>query len=130
MWCIRSTICTIVYGARHHALMRTLFLVLLLTQFVLANDTDNKYFHEPGEDDLHRHYDTRFFTDLVSDEERQLTLRAIIRAYLLLLENFQLETWIAHGTLLGWYWNGSILPWVSFKLLATVVVLKTDRIRL
>lgn len=130
MWCIHLGIRNIIHGARNHSLMRTLFLVLLLAHLVLTNDTNNKYFHEPGEDDLHRHYDTRFFTDLVSDEERQLTLRAIIRAYLLLFENFQLETWIAHGTLLGWYWNGSILPWVSSTLLATVVILKTDRIRL
>ncbi|KAJ4336925.1 mannosyltransferase, partial [Neurospora sp. IMI 360204] len=22
-----------------------------------------------------------------------------------------LTTWLAHGTLLGWYWNGAIMPW-------------------
>lgn len=22
-----------------------------------------------------------------------------------------IETWIAHGTLLGWWWNGKLLPW-------------------
>ena len=97
------------------ALVRILFLALIIAVAVLADNIDNKYFHEPAEDDLHRHYDTRFFKGLVGDEERQITLRAMIRAYLLLFENFQLETWIAHGTLLGWYWNAKILPWVGLK---------------
>lgn len=94
------------------ALTRALIWAWLVVFVVHAND-DNKYFHEPAEDDLHRHYDTRFFKDIVSDEERQITLRAMIRAYLLLFDNFGLETWIAHGTLLGWFWNGENLPWVS-----------------
>jgi len=102
------------------AALRISILALVIAYIALANDADNKYFHEPAEDDLHRHYDTRFFKDLVSDEERQVTLRALIRAYLLLFENFQLETWIAHGTLLGWYWNAKILPWVSSKHLTDV----------
>lgn len=105
--------------------IRFLLCFILVATIVSA---DNKYFHEPGEDELHRHYDTRFFQGIVSDEERQITLTALIRAYLLLFDKFNLETWIgkyivarrrsqvlitsAHGTLLGWFWNGKILPWV------------------
>jgi len=71
----------------------------------------NKYFHEPGGDDLLHHYDIRYFQKIVTDDERQDTLRHLIRAYLLTFEYLGLETWIAHGTLLAWYWNGKILPW-------------------
>jgi hypothetical protein len=35
----------------------------------------------------------------------------MIRAYLTVLRNLHVETWIAHGTLLGWWWNAQILPW-------------------
>lgn len=90
--------------------IRFLLCFTLLAAIVSANDK-NKYFHEPAEDDLRRHYDSRFFKNIVSDEERQITLTALVRAYLLLFEKLDLETWIAHGTLLGWFWNGKILPW-------------------
>jgi phosphorylcholine metabolism protein LicD len=35
----------------------------------------------------------------------------MIRAYLRFFRDNRLETWIAHGTLLGWWWNGKKLPW-------------------
>ena len=35
----------------------------------------------------------------------------MIRAYLSTLHDLHVETWIAHGTLLGWWWNSQILPW-------------------
>jgi hypothetical protein len=73
----------------------------------------NKYFHEPGghepgEDERLGHYDTRYFHGLVSLEERTETLTHMIRAYLTTFKDLGLETWIAHGTLLGWWWNGKV----------------------
>lgn len=35
----------------------------------------------------------------------------MIRAYLKWFRDQGLDTWIAHGTLLGWWWNGKRLPW-------------------
>ncbi|KAF2840287.1 hypothetical protein M501DRAFT_1015349 [Patellaria atrata CBS 101060] len=72
---------------------------------------DNKYFHEPGSDDILGHYDTRYFKEAVSYDERTDTLTHMIRAYLTWFREQGLETWIAHGTLLGWWWNGKMLPW-------------------
>ena len=69
----------------------------------------NKYFHEPGGDDLLHHYDIRYFKDVVSDEERRKTLIHLTKAYLAVFDTLGLETWIAHGTLLGWFWNGKVL---------------------
>lgn len=70
-----------------------------------------KYFHEPGRDDYLGHYDVRYFHGRVTEEERGETLKHMMRAYLLAFNEMGLETWIAHGTLLGWWWNGQILPW-------------------
>ncbi|KAF1935770.1 hypothetical protein EJ02DRAFT_448442 [Clathrospora elynae] len=72
---------------------------------------DNKYFHEPGGDSTLGHYDRRYFHGVVSDEERTDTQSHMIRAYLNFFHENELDTWIAHGTLLGWWWNGKRLPW-------------------
>lgn len=69
---------------------------------------ESKYFHEPGEDNTLGHYDTRFFKGVVSYEERTDTLTHMIRAYLHFFQENGLETWLAHGTLLGWWWNGKV----------------------
>ncbi|KAL9116934.1 MAG: hypothetical protein Q9187_006535, partial [Circinaria calcarea] len=65
-----------------------------------------KYFHEPGNTDLLGHYDTRFYKGMLSYEDKRDTQVHMIRAYLEKCRSLGLETWIAHGTLLGWWWNG------------------------
>lgn len=70
-----------------------------------------KYFKEPGGDDILGHYDNRFYHGVVSDSERRDTLLHLIRSYLITMREVGLDTWIAHGTLLGWWWNGKMLPW-------------------
>lgn len=72
---------------------------------------DNKYFHEPGGDEHLGHYDVRYFKQQVSYDEHRVLLRHLIRSYLSTLDEIGAETWIAHGTLLGWWWNGQIMPW-------------------
>ncbi|KAG9234576.1 mannosylphosphate transferase [Amylocarpus encephaloides] len=73
---------------------------------------DTKYFHEPGAGDDWGHYDIRYFKGTpVSYEERGDTLTHLIRSYLNIFREKNIETWIAHGTLLGWWWNGRIMPW-------------------
>jgi hypothetical protein len=68
-----------------------------------ADDVD-----EPGGDDILGHYDIRYFRGVVTYEERTETLKHMIRAYLNFFNTTGLETWIAHGTLLGWWWNGKV----------------------
>jgi hypothetical protein len=83
-----------------------------------------KYFHEPGlvnidtlgnvkltagrGDDETGHYDSRYYHGLVTDEERTDTQAHMIRAYLEFFRENNMDTWIAHGTLLGWWWNGKV----------------------
>ncbi|KAE8385363.1 LicD family-domain-containing protein [Aspergillus alliaceus] len=83
----------------------------LWDKYRLNKSEEFKYFHEPGNDDILGHYDTRFFTEPVADEERPQTMTYMVRAYLNFFEENGLETWIAHGTLLGWWWNGKVMPW-------------------
>jgi LicD family len=66
---------------------------------------------EPGGDDILGHYDIRYFKGVVTYEERTDTLSHMVRAYLNMFRETGMETWIAHGTLLGWWWNGKMLPW-------------------
>jgi hypothetical protein len=54
------------------------------------------------------HYDRRFFSQVVTDEERTDTQSHMVRAYLTFFREQGLDTWIAHGTLLGWWWNGKV----------------------
>lgn len=78
---------------------------------LVEDKSKNKYFHEPGGDNQLGHYDERFFHGIVTDEERTDTQLHMIRAYLKFFHEQGLDTWIAHGTLLGWWWNGKRLPW-------------------
>ncbi|MCJ1391431.1 hypothetical protein MMC18_004295 [Xylographa bjoerkii] len=74
-------------------------------------EDSKKYFHEPGSDDLLGHYDTRYFGELLSYEGKRDAQVHMMRAYLEIFQRMGIETWIAHGTLLGWWWNGKMLPW-------------------
>ncbi|KZF20644.1 hypothetical protein L228DRAFT_175998 [Xylona heveae TC161] len=76
-----------------------------------ARDDDTKYFFEAGDGDILNHYDRRFFKNQLSYDERADTLLHMVRAYLITFRKMGIETWIAHGTLLGWWWNGQMLPW-------------------
>jgi len=76
-----------------------------------AERNRKKYFHEPGGTDDLGHYDARYFKGLVAYDEHRRTLRHLIRSYLSTFDNLGIETWLAHGTLLGWWWNGRIMPW-------------------
>ncbi|KAL1841686.1 hypothetical protein VTJ49DRAFT_6725 [Mycothermus thermophilus] len=71
-----------------------------------------KYFHEAGKSHELQHYDIRFFRGEVPYSLHREVLTHLIRAYLKTFsEELKLETWLAHGTLLGWFWNGHNLPW-------------------
>ncbi|KAG9233562.1 LicD family-domain-containing protein [Amylocarpus encephaloides] len=45
--------------------------------------------------------------------ERKHALSNLIQTYLATMDDIGVETWLMHGTLLGWWWNRKILPWDS-----------------
>ncbi|GMM37896.1 hypothetical protein DASC09_052210 [Saccharomycopsis crataegensis] len=79
-----------------------------------------KYFYEirllpdkPGEKVPNTgHFDWRFFTDhFHSQVQTQNSLSHLLGTWLTLTKKYKLNTWIAHGTLLGWYFNAKNLAW-------------------
>ena len=77
----------------------------------LAPGEFSKYFHELEGDDAAHHYDTRYAHGVLSYAEKHDAQIHLIRSYLEYFQNHGMETWLAHGTLLGWWWNAHILPW-------------------
>ena len=75
-----------------------------------GGDPKDKYFHEST---FHSHYDGRFAAKRLETFERLPHLTALIQTFLSTMADLGAETWIMHGTLLGWWWNQKILPWDS-----------------
>ncbi|KAK3304601.1 LicD family-domain-containing protein [Chaetomium strumarium] len=78
---------------------------------VVEEEKEYKYFHEAGASYELTHYDGRFFHGALPYAEHRAALRQLIRSYLSVFASRGLETWLAHGTLLGWWWNGRVMPW-------------------
>ncbi|VEU23684.1 DEKNAAC104808 [Brettanomyces naardenensis] len=75
-----------------------------------------KYFHEAGyfssTPDNGAHFDWRFFgSKKLSEYESTSALHKLIRSWLRLTRILGINTWISHGSLLGYYFNGLILKW-------------------
>lgn len=62
---------------------------------------------------FHPHYDGRFAERPLGESERIPYLVALIQTYLRTMHDIGAETWIMHGSLLGWWWNRKIMPWDS-----------------
>jgi hypothetical protein len=77
----------------------------------VQNSYGYKYFQEPGASLELGHYDARYFKTQVGYDEHTPALEHLIRSYLTTFRKLGIETWLAHGTLLGWWWNGRIMPW-------------------
>jgi hypothetical protein len=76
----------------------------------LPTDEIPKYFMESS---FHPHYDARFATKQLSYSPRKEALSSLVTAFLNTMADLQIETWLAHGSLLGWWWNKRIQPWDS-----------------
>lgn len=88
-----------------------------------------KYFSEVGASNQRKygevgsHYDWRFFNGFVTaqnmnkfddpEERKRIKLHKILRAWLQFTRTSGIVTWVAHGSLLGWYWDGLSFPWDS-----------------
>jgi hypothetical protein len=51
----------------------------------------------------------RRFADHVLDEpDQKKALRNLMRTYLSTFAQLGIDTWLAHGSLLGWWWNKQV----------------------
>ncbi|KAM9923683.1 hypothetical protein OXX59_005022 [Metschnikowia pulcherrima] len=87
-------------------------------KYSLSTDKPTKYFYEALLVSSERqwasggHYDWRFFKGLKTHADIHLPLlHGLISAWLRFTNANGITTWIAHGSLLGWYWNGLSFPW-------------------
>lgn len=67
-----------------------------------------KYFQESSFD---AHYDGRFGKERLLYGEKRKALRGLALSYLSSMADIGIETWIMHGSLMGWWWNKKIMPW-------------------
>lgn len=88
------------------------YCVLCHAQHLDARDpgTLEKYFHEST---FSSHYDARFGQQQLQYYSQREHLSTLVRAYLSTMNDIGAETWLMHGSLLGWYWNRKIMPWDS-----------------
>lgn len=68
--------------------------------------------HTPKGSDNGAHFDWRFFTArTLTEYESTSELHKLIRSWLRMARILNIDTWIAHGTLLGYYFNGLMMAW-------------------
>lgn len=87
---------------------------LKYSEWAVANGGPPKYFSEARlvGTALGDHYDWRFFNGIMyGTYEQTLTLHRLVRAFLSFCRKNGITTWVAHGSLLSWYWNGVAFPW-------------------
>lgn len=77
-------------------------------------DTTPKFFHElwlTSTPYLGIHYDWRFFRQVRQGKDLTHTLHHLVRTWSDFTMREGIISWLAHGSLLGWYWNGLNMPW-------------------
>ena len=50
-------------------------------------------------------------------EDRQEHLNALVQSYLSTMADLGAETWLMHGTLMGWWWNRKVRFELTFFML-------------
>ncbi|KAI9801840.1 MAG: hypothetical protein M1833_002154 [Piccolia ochrophora] len=93
-----------------------------------GGDSNKKYFHESFPSSLRWKVrfllsfmtlkmleidKTRFASKPWPYKEQNEHLSILMKCYLATMVGIGAETWIMHGTLLGWWWNQKIMPWDS-----------------
>jgi LicD family len=88
-----------------------------------ANVSQPKYFYELSSTYAVRdnivnadHIDARYYNEdveaiHVNNDIRAKYLSALMSAWSRFTTQTGIVTWINHGTMLGWFWNGKLLPW-------------------
>lgn len=74
-----------------------------------------KYFNEASSvsDYVHlgHHFDARFFRGGVEHTDMRARLDALVRAWLNFVHSNGLNSWLSHGTMYGWLYDGLAFPW-------------------
>jgi hypothetical protein len=60
---------------------------------------------------LSNDYDGRFASTELPHHTRLFHMRLMLKSYINTMDRIGVRTWLMHGCLLGWWWNGHIMPW-------------------
>jgi hypothetical protein len=101
------------------SILGSAFLLLeILDGLAWRVETHYQYFNEPNfpSNSTHlganNHVEIRFAPQTaIGIEDTRLSLRNLLASFTTFMIVNDFEFWIAHGTLLGWYWNERLLPW-------------------
>ncbi|KAL2211413.1 hypothetical protein CC79DRAFT_1268137, partial [Sarocladium strictum] len=52
-----------------------------------------------------------FAKERLGDDERQTAVSGLVQSYLTTMNDLKVQTWLMHGTLLGWWWGKRVMPW-------------------
>ncbi|KAF3764470.1 hypothetical protein M406DRAFT_29237, partial [Cryphonectria parasitica EP155] len=52
-----------------------------------------------------------FAKDVLPYSEQKDALKNLVQTYLATFAELGIETWLMHGSLLGWWWGQKVLPW-------------------
>jgi hypothetical protein len=61
--------------------------------------------------DLYRyniHYDIRYTKKPLEEQEQHDAIVVLIQTYLATFRDLGIQTWLMHGTLLGWWWGKKV----------------------
>ncbi|ODV93120.1 hypothetical protein PACTADRAFT_82882 [Pachysolen tannophilus NRRL Y-2460] len=91
-------------------------LSISLETSLLPNFREKKYFGEAyisSRKVESGHFDWRFFDLFTQDSAplHQATIHRMARSWFKLCQDSDVPTWLNHGSLIGWYWNGYNLPY-------------------
>lgn len=51
---------------------------------------------------------SRFADHVLGEDEQKEALKNLLQTYLATMSDIGVQTWLMHGTLLGWWWNKKV----------------------
>ncbi|KAF4985643.1 hypothetical protein FGRMN_11141 [Fusarium graminum] len=69
-----------------------------------------KYFREAPENP---HYVYKYFEETLELKAQNAGIKVLMQTYLATFRDLGVQTWLMHGSLLGWWWGKKLMPWDS-----------------
>jgi hypothetical protein len=54
------------------------------------------------------HYDYKYFHEVLEPEAQHAGIRVLMQTYLATFRDLGIQTWLMHGSLLGWWWGKKV----------------------
>ncbi|KAI1059338.1 hypothetical protein LB507_004044 [Fusarium sp. FIESC RH6] len=72
------------------------------------DDPPRKYWHEAQG---HLHYIGKYFDEALEPAAQNARIKVLMQTYLATMRDLGVQTWLMHGSLLGWWWGKKVMPW-------------------